>query len=127
VIVDSRSCAQPPIPPPFRDTVQRPFRFAAVSFARVSTYKPAYVGTTKERGALQVFKEGTKPMHRPTDEDEFAETRTLNGSEGIAPVTNLDSWRNAKQMEERAERLYQAYLKVCEQAGLKPNPPKHSK
>ena len=69
-------------------------------------------------------------MQGEKQEDEFVETRTLNGDDAVAAVRSFNSSRNQHATQRRAaqvELLYEAYLKACEEAGLEPHPPKHSK
>ena len=66
-------------------------------------------------------------MHRDNPDDEFTETRTLNGDEAVAAVKSFNSHRHALRTADQVELLYEAYLKACEDAGLEPHPPKHSK
>jgi hypothetical protein len=49
-------------------------------------------------------------------------------------IIDLSLWRKRRQEKQSAqrtlaqvERLYQAYLRVCIEAGLRPNPPKRSR
>ena len=62
-------------------------------------------------------------MKRQSPDDDYADTQVLDSE-----ITSLTLRRNQQTLTEaEADALYQEYIKVCEEAGLKANAPREPK